>query len=402
MGNVPPPPGSSWPAAPEGPEGQASRTHAQEQTWAGPPGGGRLTPPEGHPAVNADRGVWAWPPPSPVRTREQHPFAPAVVPGGESYHRLGRTSWYRWWTPLLTLAVLGVLVFFLWVAMALAVTLVAVLGGSGLAPESVRVGEIAGLAFGLITAALFIPITVFLVRVVQWRRVGSLISVEGRARSRWLLRCAALAVVPVALATAAYVPLAGRFGLEPVSAEAAGGGRVLLAALFVIALLVPFQSLAEELTLRGLVMQLVGALGARPDEAGGSGAVARVLRSPWPAVLAGGTLFPAIYASTHPGMPWTTAALAVLGLALSWLTWRTGGLEAAIGLHVVSALVQFTLTVLAGGITAIGTGVVVGAGLAPGSGTPLVLALTAAQTGLYVLLVRRAARRAGVHRVSAA
>lgn len=398
MGNVPPPPGSSWPAAPEGPEGQASRTHAQEQTWAGPPGGGRLTPPEGHPAVNADRGVWAWPPPSPVRTRQEHPFAPAVIPEGESYHRLGRTTWYRWWTPLLTLAVLGVLVFFLWVAMALAVTLVAVLGGSGLAPESVRVGEIAGLAFGLITAALFIPITAFLVRVVQWRRVGSLMSVEGRLRSRWLLRCTALAVAPVALSTAAYVVLADRFGLEPVAA--AGSGRVLLAALAVVVLLVPFQSLAEELTLRGLVMQLVGGLGSRPGEPGGSGPVARVLRSPWPAVLAGGTLFPALYASTHPDDTWTIAALALLGLALSRLTWRTGGLEAAIGLHVVAALAQFTLTVLAGGITAIGTGAVLGSGLAPGTGTPLVLVLTAFQTGLYALLVRGAARRAGVRRTS--
>ncbi|WP_372339742.1 lysostaphin resistance A-like protein [Nocardiopsis sp. CC223A] len=351
--------------------------------------------------VNADRGVWAWPPPRPVRTRQAHPFAPAAVPEGEPYHRLGRTPWHRWWTPLLTLSVLGVLAFFLWVAMALAVTLVAVLGGSGLAPDSVRVGEIAGLAFGLTTSALFVPITVFLVRVVQWRRVGSLMSVAGRTRFRWLLRCAALAVVPVMLSTAAYLLLADRFGTVPVTAEAAGDGRVLLAALAVIVLLVPFQSLAEELTLRGLVIQLVGALGARPGEPAGSGPVARVLRSPWPAVLAGGTLFPAVYASTHQDRPWTVAALTVLGLALSWLTWRTGGLEAAIGLHVVAALVQFTLTVLAGGITAIGTGAVLGAGLAPGTGTPLVLVLTAAQTGLYVLLVRGAARRAGLSRLSA-
>ncbi|MFL1380639.1 MULTISPECIES: CPBP family intramembrane glutamic endopeptidase [unclassified Nocardiopsis] len=352
--------------------------------------------------MNADPGVWAWPPPSPVRTRQSDPFAPAGIPEGESYHRLGRTSWYRWWTPLLTLAVLGVLVFFLWVAMALAVTLVAVLGGSGLAPESVKVGEIAGLAFGLITAALFIPIAVFLVRVVQWRRVGSLMSVEGRTRSRWLLRCTALAVGPVALGTVAYMLLADRFGLAPVTTEAAWNGRALLAALAVIALLVPFQSLAEELTLRGLVMQLVGALGARPGEPDGSGPVARVLRSPWPAILAGSTLFPAIYASTHRDEPWAVTALVLLGLALSWLTWRTGGLEAAIGLHVVAALAQFTLTVLAGGISAIGTGAVLGAGLAPGTGTPLVLVLTAAQTGLYVLLVLRAARRTGVRRLSPA
>ena len=400
MGNVPPPPGSSWPAAPEGPEGQASRTHAQEQTWAGPPGGGKLAPPEGHPQVNTDYGVWAWPPPIPVRARRVHPFAPATAPAGEPYHRLGRTSWYRWWTPLLTLAVLGVLMFFLWVAMALAVTLVAVSGGSGLAPGAVKVGEIAGLAFGLTASALFIPITVFLVRVVQWRRVGSLISVAGRTRFRWLLYCIALAVVPVVLSTVAYALLAERFGAGPAPDGATGDGRTLAAALAVIVLLVPFRSLAEELTLRGLVMQLVGAFGARPGEPRGRGPVARVLRSPWPAVLAGGTLFPAVYASTHYDQPWTTAALAVLGLTLSWLTWSTGGLEAAIGLHVVAALVQFTLTVLTGGITAIGTGIVLGAGSVPGTGSPLVLVLTTVQTGAYALLVRAASRYAGVARLA--
>ncbi|MDE3721155.1 type II CAAX endopeptidase family protein [Nocardiopsis sp. N85] len=349
--------------------------------------------------MNADPGVWAWPPPRPVRTDL---FAPAGTPKGESYHRLGRTSRYGWWTPPATLVVLGVLMFFLWVAMALAVTLVAVIGGSGLAPESMRVGEVARLAFGLLWGALFIPIVVFLVRVVQWRRTGSLMSVEGRTRSHWLMRCVILAIVPVGLCTVAYVLLADRFGLAPVSSEATGDGRLLLAAMVVIVLLVPFQSVAEELTLRGLVMQLVGALGARATEPGGSGSVARVLRSPWPAVLAGGTLFPAIYAATHPGEPWTVAALTVLGLALSWLTWRTGGLEAAIGLHVVSALTQFTLCVLQGGIAAIGTGVVLGAGLSPGTGTPLVLALTLLQTGMYVLLVRRASRRDGIRAVSAA
>ena len=390
MGNVPPPPGSSWPAAPEGPEGWASGSYAQEQTWAGPPGGGRLTPPGGHPAVNADPGVWAWPPPRPVRTNA---FACAELPPGEAYHRLGRTSSFRWWTTPLALFCFAVLLFFLWLAILLAVTIVAIVGGSGLAPDSVRISEIAQLAFGLLSSALLIPIVLFVVRVIQWRRVGSLLSVEGRVRWGWMATCTAVAVLPVALGVAAFLPLARVLQPGLVPHQGTGGTEVFAAAMVVILLLVPFQSAAEEITLRGLVMQMVGALGARRGERGGDSAVARVLRSPWPAVLAGGTLFAALYLATHPGDVWTTAALAVMGLGAAWLTWRTGGLEAAIALHVVNSLVQFTLCVFEGRMSEIGTGAIVGAGLPLGAGTPLVLLLTTAQVGLYTLGVAWLARR---------
>lgn len=399
MGNVPPPPGSSWPAAPEGPEGWASGSYTQEQTWAGPPGGGRLTPPGGHPAVNADPGVWAWPPPRPVRTNE---FAAADAPPGEPYHRLGRTSRLRWWTTPLTLASFAVLLFFLWMALVLAVTIVAIVGGSGLAPESVRIGEIAQLAFALLASALLIPIVLFVVRVTQWRRVGSLMSVEGRMRWGWLARCTALAVLPVALGVAAFLPLARVLQPGLVPHQGTGGTEVMAAAMVVILLLVPFQSAAEEITLRGVVMQLVGALGTRQSAPGGGSAAARVLASPGPAILASGTLFAALYLATHPGDVWTSAALAVMGLGAAWLTWRTGGLEAAIALHVVNSLVQFTLCVFEDRMSEIGTGAIVGAGLPLGAGTPLVLVLTAAQVGLYTLGVAWLARRRGVRRTSPA
>ncbi|QRN80731.1 MAG: CPBP family intramembrane metalloprotease domain-containing protein, partial [Nocardiopsis sp. BM-2018] len=100
-------------------------------------------------------------------------FACAELPGGESYHRLARTPLFRWWVPPLAVLVFAVLLFFLWVGVMLVMTIVAILGGSGLAPDSVRVGEIAGLAFGLAAIALLIPVTLFVVRVVQWRRAGS-------------------------------------------------------------------------------------------------------------------------------------------------------------------------------------------------------------------------------------
>ncbi|WP_304455603.1 type II CAAX prenyl endopeptidase Rce1 family protein [Nocardiopsis sp. YSL2] len=333
-----------------------------------------------------------------MRTNE---FASAGLPEGEPYHRLGRNSRFRWWTPLLTLLVFGILLVFLWIGIVLAITIVAVIGGSGLAPDAMSVGEVAGLAFGLAPTALLIPIVLFVVRVVQWRRVGTLMSVEGRLRWSWLLRCTAAAVVPVGVCLIAFLFLVDRLapGSGPVGET--GGAEVFAAAVVVIVLLVPFQAAAEELTARGLMMQLVGSLGARPGEPRGGGAASRVLRSPGTAVLAGGTLVPVLYAATHPDDLWVTSSLTVMGLGMAWLTWRTGGVEAAIGLHVVSSLVQFLLTAYEGRLSEVGTGAVLGAGLPSGGGTPLGLALTVAQVGAYVLGVTWLAGRGGVRRASA-
>lgn len=337
--------------------------------------------------------MWAWPPPRPVRTNL---FACAQIPEGESYHRLARTPRFRWWVPPLALLVFAVLLFFLWVGVVVVMTIVAILGGSGLAPDSVRVGEIAGLAFGLAAIALLAPVTLFVARVVQWRRPGSLISVTGRMRWGWLARCVLVAAVPVTAGAALLLALMGEGPAEAPITVDYGTAEVLAAALLVIVLLVPLQSVAEEMTLRGMVMQLVGSLGSPHDDS----AFSRVLRSPWPAVLAGGTLFAALYAATHPGDLWNTAALAVLGLGMAWVTWRTGGLEAAIGLHVVNSFVQFSLCAVEGRLADVGTGMVLGGGLPLGTNTPMTLVLALVQVGLYLLLVTAMARRHGVHRRS--
>ncbi|MFV2197016.1 type II CAAX prenyl endopeptidase Rce1 family protein [Nocardiopsis sp. LOL_012] len=333
-----------------------------------------------------------------MRTSE---FACAEIPGGEPYHRLARGDRFRWWVPALSLVMLAILLFVLGVAVAFVVTIVAVLGGSSLLADSPRVGEIAGLAIGLGSSVLLLPIVLIVVRVVQWRRARSLLSVEGRLRGGWLARCSALALVCVAAVLGAYLLLVGPFGLSGPEAGPPPDVRVVAAAVAVIVLLVPFQAVAEEFGLRGLVMQLVGSLGASADAPGGHRAAARVLRSPAPAVLAGGTLLAALYASAFPEDGWTAATLAVMGLCAAWLTWRTGGLEAAIGLHVVNGLVQIVFSVAEGRMAAIGTGAVVGAG-PPGTGTPLGLVLAVVLAGAYALGAVALARRTGVRRISPA
>lgn len=364
-----------------------------KQDWAGPPGGGRLTPPDGHPVVGRDPRVWAWPPPRPVRTSV---FACAEQPVGRAYHRSARTSRFRWWMPPLTVLVFAILLGFLWLGIEFSATLVAIMGGSGILTGPAGAGAVASLAFGLSATALLIPIVLFLVRVIQWRRVGPLLSVEGRLRWGWLAYCLTLAIVLVALCLSLYRPLSAVVPGEVSTTAVLQDPEFFVAAMVAVLCVVPFQATAEEMTLRGLVMQLVGSLGGES----GTGVLHRLLRSPWPAILAGGTLFAVVYAAFHPNDPWTVASLVVLGVGLAWLTWRTGGLEAAIGLHLVNSLVQYTLHAYQGRISEIGTGAVVGAGLPAGAGAPLGLALTTLQVVLYVALVTCAARRRGVLRVS--
>src|SRR5690625_5041869 len=268
------------------------------------------------------------------------------------------------------------------------------MGGSGISTGPARIGEVASLAFGLSATALLIPIVLFLVRVVQWRRIGSLLSVEGRLRWGWLVRCLLLAGVLGALCLVLDRVLPVSVTVE--SSSGLEGTEFFVAATAVIMCIVPFQAAAEEMTLRGLTMQLVGSLG----NDSGTGVFHRFARSPWPAILTGGTLFAVVYLALHPADPWTFVSLVVLGVGLAWLTWRTGGLEAAICLHLVNSLVQYTLYVHEGRISEIGTGAVVGAGLPTGAESPLGLGLTTLQVVLYVGLVTSAARRRGVLRLS--
>jgi hypothetical protein len=89
-----------------------------------------------------------------------------------------------------------------------------------------------------------------------------------------------------------------------------------------MAVFVAVQAAAEEYVFRGWLTQAVGAF----------------LRSPWVAVLPQAVLF----ATAHGwGTTWGFIDLLLFGLVAGWLTIRTGGLEAAIALHVLNNLLAF-------------------------------------------------------------
>ncbi|WP_243597574.1 CPBP family intramembrane glutamic endopeptidase [Thermobifida halotolerans] len=308
-------------------------------------------------------------------------------PPGVPYHRMARTETHRWWKPPLTLGLAVLLVLGMTVFTLVVVELVKAIQRI---PEDVELfgDPVADLAVNLLALALMIPAVMVAVRVVQKRRIGSLASVEGRLRWPWLLRCAVVATVSVAVSFGilSVLYLLSEPG-EPLFGEYVGARRFALAVVVVV-LLVPFQAAAEEYALRGFLMQMVGAYGSTSygDRRPGPVAVVnRVLASPVPAILVSGLVFTVM----HDYSGWATAEVALFGLAMAWLVWYTGGLEAAITLHVAHNVVAFVLSAYEGLPDPSGS-----------IGSWQGVVATALQLGLFCLVVVWMARRARVRRTT--
>jgi membrane protease YdiL (CAAX protease family) len=245
---------------------------------------------------------------------------------GLPYHRLARyTPHHRWWRPLLgTLvllfgSVLAAVFFYV-----LADVLGRIAGYPELPDGEVDFGPVLGTALDLAVIALDLLLVLLVVRWVGRRPAGTLSSVTGRLRWRWLARCL-LAAVPamVLLTVVAFFLPDDRSGSEADGVWVGWG--TFLVSLAMLAVLVPLQSAAEEYVFRGWLLQAAGAFA----------------RSPWVVVLPQAALFAAAHGW---GTPWGFADLLVFGLVAGWLTIRTGGLEASVALHVVNNLLAFGLS----------------------------------------------------------
>jgi membrane protease YdiL (CAAX protease family) len=179
---------------------------------------------------------------------------------GFPYHRMGRcTGRHRWWRPLL-----GTLLFLpSWLVLSL--LLFAVSYGLGTAagyPElqdgGVDLGPLRNTALDLTYIAIALPLILLAVRWTERRPAGTLSSVTGRLRFRWLTWCLLAAVVPMLL-------LAVTTALLPDDGAASGdsgpwvGWRAFLTSLSVLAVFIPVQAAAEEYVFRGWLTQAVGA-----------------------------------------------------------------------------------------------------------------------------------------------
>lgn len=257
-----------------------------------------------------------------------------------------------------------------------AVMLGAVIGlgaffGLGDAMRQLNAGEgmnaVAFLATNLGLAAL-IPATMLATRVVYGVRPGFVSSVAGRFRWGWMLRCCGV-VVPVYLLIA---------GIDFFFGEEAGEippQRLLL--LLIVLTTTPLQAAGEEYVTRGFILQNVGAWFAQ----------ARVAMVAATALSVG--LFSAAHGSTD-GL--ILLSLSITALGTCFVTWRTGGLEAAVVLHAVNNMTGFIYSLLFGGWN---EGII----NQTSAGDPREVLVTTAIFLVTVPLILWLARRHGIQRV---
>ncbi|WP_411079789.1 CPBP family intramembrane glutamic endopeptidase [Streptomyces sp. cmx-18-6] len=322
------------------------------QGWGPPPGWG---PPQG----------WG-PAPGPVRAEAGSRY--------DEQGRNGRGGRFGWLGELLLVLLLLMAGFF--VVSVIGFTMAEVLGA---APESTDGGMLfadptADMAFQLGALAIGIPTVLWGVRYLGKRPAGTLSSVVGRLRWRWLGLCAAVAF-PLIIVQFGIL-LAWTWGSE--AGEPTGDGwpgwSGFLVSLAVLGALVPFQAAAEEYVFRGWLVQVIG----------------RVVRSPWPAIVLASLLF----ALAH-GFGELSGFILLLYSALwwGWLVIRTGGLEAVITLHVANNLLALGLATGFGELASAETA-------ADAPWQAMVVELVFAP--LYCLVMARLADRRGVERVSGA
>jgi uncharacterized protein len=230
--------------------------------------------------------------------------------GQHRYHRLARIGRHRWWKPLVELVLLVLLSFPL--------SMMAVI------PWFVFADAQPDGAFGLLVLgteiAVLLPAALLAARIIRgrWR---TLLSVDGVLRGRWFAVCLAVAVVDIVLAAVVDAAIAASGApLTPAHGEWVGWARFLPLALAVVVAVVP-QAAAEEVVFRGTLVQAIGSW-ARPA---------------WIAVL----LSSAVFGLAHGLEPPILVATGALGVVCAWLTIRTGGLEAAIALHVMNNVSAF-------------------------------------------------------------
>lgn len=290
--------------------------------WLAPAG------PEIEPVVHGARraGVplgWSGTPPEWVPAFLDAARARAAATAPRPYVHQMRGPGYRWWRPVLALLVGAVTTVGLFVAIGVPLAVL------GVAPtvEELTTTPLGSLVGNLSIAALGVGGLVG-VGVGFWRSPGRVLSVAGRVRWRWLLLCHAV-VLPIWVAYLAVSWVV--FDQEVLPRPEAWVGLVVVSLLTT-----PLQAAAEEVFFRGALVQTLGAW----------------FRSPVVAFAVTTPVSVAAFAAAHGSAdPWIVAELSSLAVLGAWLTWRTGGLEAAIALHVVNNVLVTLSGALLGGLS---------------------------------------------------
>lgn len=253
----------------------------------------------------------------PVPYQEFGPVVPRFVnplPGVPTeYHQFWRSERYRWWRPLLVL--LSVIAAWLLVQVVVAVPLAVVMSATGQTLDLTS-GNTTKEVFLLnnVMIAAVIPLAMWGAWVFTGQRPKWLASVVGGLRWRWIGRVTAV-VLPVFL-----VYTAVQWWLSGIVPTLGWTDHALFMILTIV-ITTPFQAAGEEYLIRGVLFRAVASwVPARK--------AALVVAT---AVSAIG--FMLLHVSTDP---WLIGFYLLFGVCACVLTWRTGGLEAAIVVHLVN------------------------------------------------------------------
>ena len=308
---------------------------------------------------------------------------PPLPPDGLEFHQLlrgGRPGW--WWAGIP--GVIGLLITWFVAQLVLIVPFLGGLMASGRSLDS-SLDYLAdfedvtplGLAYLNLSLATAIPLAFVTIRVMHGLRPGWLTSVVPRMRWGYFAACLGLALVAL-IATVIVGLLLPADGGEQVTGEVIAFDDRALQFMLVVLFLTPFQAAGEEYLFRGYLTQAIGALvPPRP----GVRLLGRTLAVVIPAVL---------FALAHgigQSPPVFFDRLA-FGLVAGVLVIATGGLEAAIAMHVLNNFVAFGFAIAFGEMET---------AMNPGEASWWILPTTLTQSLVYLglaLLVARGMRLA--------
>lgn len=234
------------------------------------------------------------------------------------YHEFYRAPANRWWKPLVAILTATAAWFLATIVVMLIAWLLdpSIVGGTPSKPD-LKITPIAFLANN-VAIALAVPISYLTQWLVFGQRPKWLSSVVGGFRWGWFWRCVVI-LLPLWVAMLAVEILISGEGL---SGLAPNSNTILLAV--GILLTTPFQAAGEELALRGLMTRSLAAW--IPNRQ-----VGLIL-----AAIVTSVAFAALHGA---GDPWLNAFYLIFAVVATMLVWRTGGLEAAIAMHIVNNLV---------------------------------------------------------------
>lgn len=292
------------------------------------------------------------------------------------YHELHRARKHRAWKLLVGMLLVAILGF--GVVPVLWMLVFAVAGAAAGREPTAFLDEVLSteitpwaLAYLMVTLLSLIP-TVWLVsRPLHGLRLGWVTSVFGRMRWTYLAVCVGLSVLALGatLLVGAFTP---QDAMPTDSLTLNEFTRTTAAYLLIVVLLVPFQAAGEEYFFRGYLTQACGGLFSHRW-------VARTV-----AVLVPALLFALAHGAQDPPIFIDRLAFGIVAGALVIVT---GGLEAAIAMHVLNNLLAFGLALA---FTDMSTA------LNPTAGTWWTLPSTLTQSLVYLALAWWAGRRMGL------